>query len=128
VPSGLGGGKDGVLIPSSGVVFKSDSISSLGHVTTNGHASPVSPQWGWYISTTPPSPDKYYYTVEKRELLMQNQQHQEGQNSPSLSQSIANESAVLPTSVSRTPAFTRDVKNNLSGAEGWPTVPLQSRF
>jgi len=57
VPSGLSGGS--ISMPSGGGILKA------GNVALNGGNGYISPQWGWYISTTPPSPEKYYSNAEK---------------------------------------------------------------
>ena len=52
-------------MPSGGVLLpmKPGNVPGSGPVAGgNGY---VSPQWGWYISTTPPTPEKYYHAGKK---------------------------------------------------------------
>jgi len=55
VPSGLSGGS--ISMPSGGGSLKAGNVALSGG---NGYISPQSPSWGWYISTTPPTPEKYH--------------------------------------------------------------------
>mmetsp|Transcript_27573 Transcript_27573/g.55658 ORF Transcript_27573/g.55658 Transcript_27573/m.55658 type:complete len:248 (+) Transcript_27573:239-982(+) len=77
LPSGIVGGKGGgVIMPSGGGIgmpsyypsnssttttaSRESSTSSANGAGATGPASGnFSPQWGWYISTTPPTPEKY---------------------------------------------------------------------
>lgn len=48
IPSGITSSGGGIVMPSGG-----------GMKTSSSGGAHVSPQWGWYISTTPPTPEKY---------------------------------------------------------------------
>merc|ERR1712232_1342964 len=51
VPSGITGGiGGGIIMPSMGSMKSGSNGGASGH---------ISPQWGWYISTTPPPVEKY---------------------------------------------------------------------
>lgn len=118
VPSGIVGGKGGgVVMPSGGAeVQQGVSIGSSGN--KKGY---VSPQWGWYISTTPPTPEHYYAS---------------GKGKPGKKQAKVAEDR-LPPSVaegfpmpvfknSPTPVFRKNGAKDVFGNDnlGWPSVPL----
>ena len=95
VPSGLKGKGGGVIMPSGGGMAmpsfspcpssslvgcgpssaahgrESTSLggtgSSGGGIASAAAMGTISPQWGWYISTTPPTPDKYYAASSKQQ-------------------------------------------------------------
>ena len=50
IPSGITGASGGMIMPSGGGIKIPSSVASNGG---------VSPQWGWYISTTPPAGEQY---------------------------------------------------------------------
>uniref|UniRef100_A0A7S2W487 Uncharacterized protein n=1 Tax=Eucampia antarctica TaxID=49252 RepID=A0A7S2W487_9STRA len=105
VPSGLIGGKDGIIQP-----------SCSGMKNTNGY---ISPQWGWYISTTPPTPERY---SSKKMKSLDN-------SGPNISNVDGNESVRCnnsnsSTNDSNTPIFTREIKGIPKNVSGWPSVPL----
>lgn len=90
LPKGLGGGHSGLVMPT-----KPGQASGAYH----------SPEWGWYINTTPPTPEMYHsqYSSTKNKL-------------PS--------SKDLP--VSGRPAFATasNAPSTKTAAMGWPSVPL----
>jgi len=86
----------------------------------------ISPQWGWYISTTPPTPE-YHSSAGKDSLLS----HQMNMNNPAQSSYYGNNfkqqqqwnptTAPIQESPKPVPVFTKGTPNYSSG---WPTVPL----
>ena len=98
VPSGLMGGKDGIIVPSNAMK------------TSNGY---ISPQWGWYISTTPPTPEKYAANRIK--------DTNKGQQSANL-KDATQVGAVQGDS--QKPVFTRQIKGVPKNVSDWPSVPL----
>jgi len=101
VPSGLSGGS--IIMPSGGGIIKT------GNIAINGGNGYISPQWGWYISTTPPSPEKYYSNVAKGNV--ENLQRQ-----PILDRQ--------PTKPAIVPTFRRVTNIAPNCAQLWPSVPL----
>lgn len=100
LPSGLSGGS--ISMPSGGGIIKA------GNVALNGGNGYISPQWGWYISTTPPSPEKYFSNVAKG--TEENLIKQPSESQPS-------KPAILPT-------FKRVTNIAPNCTHGWPSVPL----
>jgi len=99
VPSGLVGGKNGINIPTSSVK------------NSNGC---ISPQWGWYISTTPPTPERY--CSKKIKSLGNSGSIFDGNEIVQRNNSIMNGS--------KTPIFTREIKGIPKNVSGWPSVPF----
>jgi len=105
VPSGLSGGS--ILMPTGGGIMKTGNVALSGG---NGY---ISPQWGWYISTTPPTPEKYHVSGQKIR-----EQHQI--QKPILGRQIGRHRPHKPAAV---PVFKR-VANDVNSTDGWPSVPL----
>jgi len=105
VPSGLSGGS--ISMPTGGGIMKAGNVALSGG---NGY---ISPQWGWYISTTPPTPEKYHARAEKineEQLVKQS----------IFGRQVTSYRPRKPTSV---PVFKR-VANDVNCTDGWPSVPL----
>lgn len=90
-------------MPSGGGIIKA------GNVTLNGGNGHISPQWGWYITTTPPTPEKYYSNVAK--------DTEENKIKQPESESQHSKPAILPT-------FKRVTNVAPNCTHGWPSVPL----
>jgi len=92
IPKGLHGGHGGLLIPTkphdSGKLYSHDS----------GPKPAVSPEWGWYINTTPPTPEMYQPKPVKK-----------------ISYTGARPSPLTNPAFSNGPG---------KGAMGWPSIPL----
>lgn len=109
VPTGLSGGS--ISMPSGGGMLKAGNVALSGG---NGYISPQSPSWGWYISTTPPTPEKYHASTGKgaeRNLL----QH------PISGRQTTGYRPLKPAVVSVFKRVANDVPNC---THGWPSVPL----
>jgi len=153
MPSGMMGGT--ILMPSGGGVHAntaqggppSASCNPTVSVSVNGY---ISPQWGWYISTTPPTPE-YHQSAHAASISaptgtgvslpshMMNPQasHGHAHTDPFIKQqwnpttAPIQESAPVSSSLSSSqhryhhphpkPVFTKGAPNYSSG---WPTVPL----
>eukprot|EP00549_Striatella_unipunctata_P009005 CAMPEP_0118711010 /NCGR_PEP_ID=MMETSP0800-20121206/23789_1 /TAXON_ID=210618 ORGANISM="Striatella unipunctata, Strain CCMP2910" /NCGR_SAMPLE_ID=MMETSP0800 /ASSEMBLY_ACC=CAM_ASM_000638 /LENGTH=239 /DNA_ID=CAMNT_0006615435 /DNA_START=150 /DNA_END=869 /DNA_ORIENTATION=- len=101
IPKGLGNG--GLVMPSR----------PGGTSTAPNGAGHVSPEWGWYISTTPPTPDMYCNNIQNnksgREMLH-----------PAL---LSTESKPIQTPIQ--PVFPKTPKYlTVKASKGWPSVPL----
>lgn len=151
IPSGMMGGS--ILMPSGG---QSGQVpSSHGHPQVNGNGNTnmninvnvngyISPQWGWYISTTPPTPEYHSSTSKNNQtsnMNMINPQANHGHPNPFVKQPWNPTTAPIqesttgqsPSSYSYRhapqqnlrpppkPVFTKGTPNCSSG---WPTVPL----
>mmetsp|Transcript_29267 Transcript_29267/g.86666 ORF Transcript_29267/g.86666 Transcript_29267/m.86666 type:complete len:135 (-) Transcript_29267:383-787(-) len=118
VPSGIVGGKGGgVVIPSGGGMSAQKGSRPLGgSSTSNGH---VSPQWGWYISTTPPTPEHY---AGKEKSAKKQAKSTEDRLPPS----VAEEYPMPVFKNLPTPIFQKSGAKDIFGHDnmGWPTVPL----
>jgi hypothetical protein len=99
LPRGLGAGHSGLVMPT-----KPGDIAAG---APTGPAGYHSPEWGWYINTTPPTPEMYHshYSSTRAKKL------------PS-SKDGASSQASVPASAS--PAFT----TTKTAGMGWPSVPL----
>ena len=94
IPKGLSAGHGGIIYPTH--PNAQQNKPSTGYVSPEG--------WGWYITTTPPTPDMYYHSSK---LPKKNAQ----QNSISSSRSTTLTNPAFKAGVSKT-------------AVGWPSVPL----
>jgi hypothetical protein len=79
-----------------------------------------SPQWGWYISITPPAPETYHSGSRPR---LHKQQDSSANASQALSSTVVSESS---TATSHQPnRIFKDMHNKRKGASmGWSNVPL----
>jgi len=121
VPSGIVGGKGGgIVMPSGGGMLPPQGPGSIGGASAanNGH---VSPQWGWYISTTPPTPERYY-SSRKGKLGKKQTKVSEDRLPPS----VAEEYPMPVFKNSPTPVFRKSGAKDVFGQDnmGWPSVPL----
>lgn len=107
LPKGLDGGHSGLVIP-----------TKPGDIAAGGPAGPAgyhSPEWGWYINTTPPTPEMYHsqYSSTRGKLPSSSKDGAPGQQ------------PFVPCS--GPPAFNTGL-NGPSGKSaatmGWPSVPL----
>jgi len=105
VPSGLSGGS--IAMPTGGGIMKTGNVALSGG---NGY---ISPQWGWYISTTPPTTPKHHFRAGKNSEGHQDQK-------PILGRNITGYRTPKPAAV---PVFKR-VGNDVNCTNGWPSVPL----
>lgn len=103
LPKGLGGGHSGLVMP-----------TKPGDMAAGGPAGGVgyhSPEWGWYINTTPPTPEMYHsqYSSTRGKLPSS----KDGVQAPG-------QSCGVPMT-GPPAAFTAPAK---TAAMGWPSVPL----
>lgn len=145
VPKGLSGGS--IIMPTGGGLQQGQQ-QYHNQQPSNGNGY-ISPQYGWYISMTPPTPPHYHETHSssmatlKKEIPLQHQEQQilqqnqlNGKMNPQHHQYIlpmSNNnnggkpvSHVLgqpPTAPPR-PVFTRSLKGVPNNTSGWPSVPL----
>lgn len=107
------------------------SIKSKGGPPVNTKNGYVSPQWGWYISTTPPTPEYLQNSVNTN----QGQSHQVAtKNEPQQQHADTNRNVFVPSRQQWNPSTApiREVsvskpvfnKGNPNYSSGWPTVPL----
>ena len=152
IPSGLAGGS--IIMPTGGGYqqIQQNQISSQQHQqqhhqSSNNANGYISPQYGWYISMTPPTPPHYHDTSQinrKDAQLMQPQQQasqpqQKSQNGHMLqinnqnTRSIKKPTTCMTTAtndfiggrvVPSKPVFTRSLKGVPNNTSGWPSVPL----
>jgi hypothetical protein len=108
---------------SNGVIMPSKPYGCGGAYTTGGIESPQcidSPQWGWYISITPPASDMYH--CDSR-TLHHNKQDSPANTSQGSSGTMAFESSAATTH--RPNRIFKDMHNKRKDASiGWPSVPL----
>jgi hypothetical protein len=130
IPSGLSGGS--IVMPTGGGIQQyhqqQQQQQPLHHQQQPSSANPTgyySPQYGWYISMTPPTPPKYAYvdtpssTVENKDgRQTKNEISQQKQQDPK--QQILRPSHQVPSR----PVFTRNLKGIPNNTSGWPSVPL----
>jgi len=149
IPSGIVGAKGGGMImpsgggicmpsyypPNSTIIARDSAISESFSSSNNGPASGVasaasaapkgplpgnfSPQWGWYISTTPPTPEKYYaapHTGKKPTKTSENKLDNVPETKP------AEHPAPVFHHSNPSPVFKKG--GVPSATMGWPTVPL----
>ena len=69
----------------------------------------MSSQWGWYISTTPPTPEKYH--ANKNTNIEKNKEEDHSQQQ-------------LEEAQAAVPFFKRATNGVPNCAHGWPSVPL----
>ena len=148
IPSGIVGGKGrGMIMPSGGgicmpsyyppnstIIAARDSNSAACSAATgsSSHSGPAgstaskgplpgnfSPQWGWYISTTPPTPEKYYaapHTGKKPTKTSEKKLDNVPETKP------AEHPAPVFHHSKPSPVFKKG--GVPSATMGWPTVPL----
>ena len=118
VPSGIVGNKSGGLVmPTGGGLAK--PAPSCGTMGSNGK---ISPQWGWYISTTPPTPE-HYYASGKSKSSGKKHGHVAGERLPP---PVAEEYPMPVFKQSPAPVFAKSGVKDVLGHDtlGWPSVPL----
>jgi hypothetical protein len=114
------------VIPSGGFVSNPGSAKKQGY---------ISPQWGWYISTTPPTPEQYganRVTSTRKDNQMTTIPSQSSMESGRVinSKVQGNEHAAYSNvygqaQIVPVPVFTRSgTDQNSTYSNGWPTVPL----
>jgi hypothetical protein len=128
IPSGMHRQSGGLIMPTR--------PGGVPGVQYNGK---VSPQWGWYISTTPPSPEKFYTRpLGKKAKKAMQQPINELSPLPDESQNIMHISDMKMTdsgaplreisqrnAVQHPPVFKKGMKGlSENGTMGWPSVPL----
>jgi len=149
IPSGIVGGKGGgMIMPSGGGICmpsyyptnstfiaardSNNAGSSSAATTTSSHTGPTasttskgplpgnfSPQWGWYISTTPPTPEKYHaapHTGKKPTKTSEKKLDNVPETKP------AEHPAPVFHHSNPSPVFKKG--GVPSATMGWPTVPL----
>jgi len=101
LPNGLGAGHSGLVMPT-----KPGDVAAGG--PSHGPGGYHSPEWGWYINTTPPTPEMFHsqYSSTRGKLL--------SSKDPSQSH--------VPSS--GPPAFTPGISTSSKTGMGWPSVPL----
>lgn len=149
IPSGLAGGS--IVMPTGGGYqqMQQNQISSQQqqhHQSSNNANGYISPQYGWYISMTPPTPPHYHDSSQinkKGGQLMQPQQQppsqpqKKTQNGHTLqinNQNTIKKPATYMTTATNgfvegrvappKPVFTRSLKGVPNNTSGWPSVPL----
>lgn len=149
IPSGLAGGS--IVMPTGGGYqqMQQNQISSQQqqhHQSSNNANGYISPQYGWYISMTPPTPPHYHDSSQinkKGGQLMQPQQQppsqpqKKSQNGHTLqinNQNTIKKPATYMTTATNgfvegrvappKPVFTRSLKGVPNNTSGWPSVPL----
>ena len=112
IPSGITGSGGGIIMPSGGG-FKATPGGN-----GNGY---VSPQWGWYISTTPPTPEKYSDSNLVRKSIKEKKNNFDHQYA-----TIDEESVTPPKSHAHPniPVFTKGLKGTGRTHMEWPSIPL----
>eukprot|EP00978_Attheya_sp_CCMP212_P020972 scaffold60718_cov59-Attheya_sp.AAC.4 len=127
IPSGMHRQNGGLIMPTR--------PGGVPGVQYNGK---VSPQWGWYISTTPPSPEKFYARPGKKaKKVMQQPINElspladESQNIMHISEMKVKDSGAPLKEISQRnavqhpPVFKKGMKGlSDNGIMGWPSVPL----
>jgi len=148
IPSGIVGGKGrGMIMPSGGGICMpsyyppnstiiaardSNSAACSAAAGSSSHSGPAgstaskgplpgnfSPQWGWYISTTPPTPEKYYaapHTGKKPTKTSEKKLDNVPETKP------AEHPAPVFHHSKPSPVFKKG--GVPSATMGWPTVPL----
>lgn len=96
LPKGLGGDHSGLVMPT-----KPGDIAA--GAPTHGPGGYHSPEWGWYINTTPPTPEMYHSHYASTRGKMPTSQP----------------NTVFPAS--GPPAFSAQ---KTAGMQHWPSVPL----
>jgi hypothetical protein len=109
LPKGMNRSNTGVIMPSRPHDFGGPS-------TAGGIESP---QWGWYINTTPPTPDMYHSGIRP----LQKKQDSSANASQASSGTMASESS---TATSHQPnRIFQEMQDKRKGAAmGWASVPL----
>jgi len=82
--------------------------SGGGIKSSNGY---ISPQWGWYVSTTPPQAEMYSKKAENNNSVGGNELNEPSEVQPWMK----------PMSIAPLPVFTKGIS---ATKKGWPSVPL----
>jgi hypothetical protein len=145
IPSGLAGGS--IVMPSGGGMQQgSSSSSSSSNSNSQYYPQPnsnnnvnnpngyISPQYGWYISMTPPTPQHYPDASSSKngQQLLPPQSTFSGNADQTMHNNNHNNSKLStmktvthqgPPPINR-PVFTRSLKGVPNNISGWPSVPL----
>ncbi len=130
IPSGLAGGS--IVMPSGGGMQQGSSINSSCNSNSQSYPQPntndpngyISPQYGWYISMTPPTPQHYPDASSSKnghgniDQTMNNNNH--NNHKLSTKNTIPHQG---PPPLNK-PVFTRSLKGVPNNISGWPSVPL----
>ena len=100
--------------------MRSSTRKTIPNMPSNGKGIPgiaksgyISPQWGWYISTTPPTPE-YHSQNQVLSQNMNNSQSAMSKKTWNPSTAPIQEASPKPVFSKRAPQYNGD----------WPTVPL----
>jgi hypothetical protein len=91
---------------------------TMNHVEpfSSGTGGYDSPQWGWYINTTPPSPDMYFTSRPTKSLKL---------SGASISESSADSTSTsVAVSNAPNPVWCSLHDKHKAAPMGWPSVPL----
>jgi hypothetical protein len=146
IPSGLAGGS--IVMPSGGGMSQSQNNQQYQQSSNNNNHPNhpngyISPQYGWYISMTPPTPPHYPDTssyssskngqqVESQQVVRKQQllRPQHNNNNGNMEQiTMNNDNNIMKKSQGSVPinrpVFTRGLKGvPKHSISGWPSVPL----
>ena len=131
IPSGLAGGS--IIMPTGGGL---QQIPNRNQVNNN-----ISPQYGWYISMTPPTPPHYHIPSSSSSSQhaipapsLQHPQHNGSKFYPQNTKSVHilqrnndNHQTIrtaAKTTVASKPVFKRSLKGIPNNTYGWPSVPM----
>lgn len=117
--------------PSRCIPSMPPSVKGCAASANNKGGGYISPQWGWYISTTPPTPEYYAAGSQRHPVLS----HQMNTNNANLvnqvtpnhhgnigkNEWVPSASSTAVQDSSPKPLFN---KGPLKYSSGWPTVPL----
>jgi len=87
-----------------------------------GGSGYVSPQWGWYISTTPPTPEQYHAPRKSKS----GKKHMKSSDDRQPPPTVAEDYPMPVFKNSPTPVFMKNGAKDVFGNDtmGWPSVPL----
>ena len=110
LPNGLDRAHNGLIMPTRPM--------GMGGVGNDPHGNGIeSPQWGWYINTTPPTPEMYH----SRSSL----KHREKSDSSASSAASSGAATVCDNPATRGPnRVFQGLKASNRPTVGWPSVPL----
>ena len=122
------GNKEGAQMrqPSQCVPYMPTNSAGKGCSTSSANNGYISPQWGWYITTTPPTPEYHSTSKNKMQVLS----HPLNTKNPQASHTVGNHTMYghkQPWNPSTTPiqeAPPKFTKGAPDYSSGWPSVPL----
>lgn len=105
--------------------YNMHGVSSVDPFSSANAGGVDSPQWGWYINTTPPTPEVYYRPHKTRKPDPSRKQDSSSDTSEATAATEVSSGTTPGSSAHPNPVFQNLQDNKNKAAHmGWPSVPL----